>query len=187
VRWFLAVVFLKLAGWTAEGGPPAARRYVLIAAPHTSNWDLPFLLAFAWLHGVRISWMGKHQLFRPPTGWIMRGLGGIPVRRDRRNDLVAQLARVIDESPSICLVVPAEGTRAYVPHWKSGFYHIARAAEVPIVLGYLDYERRVGGFGPQVLPSGDLRADMDEIRGFYADKRGRHPELFGDVRLKEEM
>jgi 1-acyl-sn-glycerol-3-phosphate acyltransferase len=187
VTRILARLFLKLTGWTPHGTRPVARRCVLIAAPHTSNWDLAFLLAFASFYGLRISWMGKRQLFRPPLGWLMRRLGGVPVNRDRRGDLVAQMARVIDEAESICLVVPAEGTRGYVPHWKSGFYHIARTAGVPIVLGYLDYSRRVGGFGPAILPTGDLRTDMEEIRNFYADKVAKYPELFGDVRLKEEM
>lgn len=183
----LARAFLRLTGWKAEGHKPEPRRYVLIAAPHTSNWDLPYLLAFAWLYGIRISWMGKHQLFRPPLGWIMSRLGGIPVHRYKRGDMVSQMADVIEASDSICLVVPAEGTRSYVPHWKSGFYHIARAASVPIVLSYLDFSRRVGGFGPAILPTGDLRSDMEEIRDFYADKKGKYPELFGEVRLKEEI
>jgi len=187
VKRLLARIFLKLTGWTAQGGPPIPRRYVLIAAPHTSNWDLPFLLAFAWLYGIHISWMGKRQLFAPPIGWIARALGGIPVQRHKSSDMVAQMARVIDESKSICLVVPAEGTRSYVPYWKSGFYHIARTAEVPIVLSFLDYSRRVGGFGPAIVPTGDISSDMEEIRNFYADKQGKYPELFGAVRLKEEM
>jgi 1-acyl-sn-glycerol-3-phosphate acyltransferase len=187
VKRLIARAFLKITGWSAQGEPPVARRCVLIAAPHTSNWDFFYLLAFAWLYGVRIQWMGKQQLFAWPFGGVMRLLGGVAVQRDRRSDLVAQMARVIDESESICLVVPAEGTRRYVPHWKSGFYHIARTAEVPIVLSYLDYTRRVGGFGPAIIPTGDVRADMEEIRNFYAGKQGKFPELFGDVRLKEEM
>ena len=97
------------------------------------------------------------------------------------------MARVIEDADQIALTVPAEGTRGYTPHWKSGFYHIARSARVPIVLGYLDYARRRGGFGPELIPTGDVRQDMDEIRAFYADKQGRYPELAGDVRLKEEM
>jgi len=187
VKRLLARIFLKLAGWTAHGEHPIPKRYVLIAAPHTTNWDLPYLLAFAWLYDVHISWMGKQQLFSPPIGWIMRALGGIPVKRHTSSDMVSQMARVIDESKSICLVVPAEGTRAYVPHWKSGFYHIARTAEVPIVLSYLDYPRRVGGFGPAIVPTGNVSNDMEEIRNFYADKQGKYPELFGEIRLKEEM
>ena len=187
MKRLLARVFLKLAGWTAHGEHPIPKRYVLIAAPHTTNWDLPYLLACAWLYDIHISWMGKQQLFSPPTAWIMRALGGIPVKRHTSSDMVSQMARVIDEAKSICLVVPAEGTRAYVPHWKSGFYHIARTAEVPIVLSYLDYSRRVGGFGPAIVPTGNVSNDMEEIRNFYADKQGKYPELFGEIRLKEEM
>ena len=181
-RWFL-----KLSGWEAEGGGPLERRFVLIAAPHTSNWDLPYMLALAVIFDVKISWMGKHVLFRPPFGWLMRRLGGIPIVRHRRGNMVAQMASVFEESESLALVVPAEGTRSYVAHWKSGFYHIARSANVPIVLGYMDFARRRGGFGPAVLPTGDVRSDMDEIREFYADKVGKHPDLFGEVKLKEEM
>ena len=182
-----ARTFLKLAGWRPEGTRPPAARYVLIAAPHTSNWDLAFLLAFAVLFDVRVSWMGKHVLFKPPHGWLMRRLGGIPIERERRGDMVEQMARAFAETDRLALVVPAEGTRRYVPYWKSGFYHIARRANVPIVLGYLDYRRRRGGFGPALLPSGDVPRDMDAIRAFYADKVGRFPDAFGAVRLKEEM
>jgi 1-acyl-sn-glycerol-3-phosphate acyltransferase len=187
VKRLLANLFLRLTGWQPEGRTPAARRYVLIAAPHTSNWDLPYLLAFAVLFGVRVTWMGKHTLFREPMGWLMRKLGGTPVRRHRSNDLVQQMADVIQAESDIALVVPAEGTRSYTPHWKSGFYHIARTANVPIVLSYLDYARRRGGFGPELIPSGDIREDMEEIRAFYADKKGRYPDKMGEVRLKEEM
>ena len=183
----LSALFLRITGWTAEGVKPAAPRFVLIAAPHTSAWDLAFLLAFAQKYGIRVSWMGKQSLFRGPMGWAMRRLGGIPVRRERSNDLVSQMVTAIRESDAIALTVPAEGTRGYTPHWKSGFYHIARTAQVPVVMGFLDYERRCGGFGPELLLSGDVRADMDEIRAFYADKRGRFPEKAGQIRLKEEM
>ena len=183
----IARLFLRATGWEAEGNRPAARRYVVIAAPHTSNWDLPYLLAFAQVFDVKISWMGKHTLFRGPMGTIMRALGGIPVRRDRRNDLVTEMADVVRESDGMALIVPAEGTRSYTSHWKSGFYHIARTAEVPIVLSYLDYARKRGGFGPELIPTGDVREDMDEIRAFYADKQGLYPDQTGEIRLKEEM
>ena len=182
----LAKWFLRLAGWTSEGELPAARGCVLIAAPHTSNWDLLFFLAHAWAFGVRVSWMGKHTLFHGPMGTIMRALGGIPVRRDRVGGLVGQMSEAFERDPTLVLTVPPEGTRGYVAHWKSGFYQIARAARVPIVMGYLDYERRAGGLGPALVATDDVRADMDEIRAFYADKRGRHPDLFGAVLLKEE-
>ena len=184
-KW-LARGFLRLSGWRLEGVKPSVQRFVLVAAPHTSNWDLAYMLALAVICDMKLSWMGKHVLFRPPLGWVMRALGGIPVVRHRPGALVQQLVRRFKESESLALVVPAEGTRGRAPHWKSGFYHIARAAEVPVLLGYLDYSRKRGGFGPAIELTGDVSADMDEIRSFYADKIGRYPQLFGEVRLKEE-
>ncbi len=185
VKW-IARRFLDLTGWEPEGGRPQEQQFVLIAAPHTSNWDLVYLLALAVVFDVKISWMGKHALFRPPLGWLMRRVGGIPVVRDRSRNMVSQMADAFGEVEELALVVPAESTRSSVAHWKSGFYHIARTANVPIVMGYLDYKRRRGGFGPALLPTGNIRADMDEIRDFYADKVGKFPDQFGAVRLKEE-
>jgi 1-acyl-sn-glycerol-3-phosphate acyltransferase len=183
----LARLSLRWSGWEAEGEKPAAAKYVLIAAPHTTNWDLCHLLSLAWFLGVKISWMGKKSLFHGPMGTVMRALGGIPVQRGRSTNLVDQMAEAFAASNSLVLTVPAEGTRSYVPHWKSGFYHIAREAQVPIVLGYLDYARKRGGFGPELIPTGNVREDMDEVRAFYEDVTGKYPEKFGAIRLKEEM
>jgi 1-acyl-sn-glycerol-3-phosphate acyltransferase len=108
------------------------------------------------------------------------------VRRHERRNMVDAMAGEFSRRETLALVVPAEATRARAEHWKSGFYHIARVAQVPIVLGFLDYGRRRGGFGPELRPTGDLARDMDVVRSFYADKRGRHPEAFGPVRLREE-
>ncbi len=182
----IARAILRVIGWRAEGSKPASRKYVIIAAPHTSAWDFPLYLLFAWYYEVPTSWMGKEELFRPPFGWFMYWVGGIPIRRHRRMNRVEEMARHFSERESLALLVPAEGTRRYVPHWKSGFYRIAEAAQVPIVMGFLDFGGKRGGMGPELIPTGDLRADMDEVRAFYADKSGRHPELFGEVRLKEE-
>ena len=187
VTQFLARLSLRWSGWEAEGEKPAAEKYVLIAAPHTTNWDLFHLLSLAWFLGVKISWMGKEDLFRGPMGTVMRALGGIPVQRDRSTRLVDQMAAVFAASDSLVLTVPAEGTRSYVPYWKSGFYHIAREAQVPIVLGYLDYSRKRGGFGPELIPTGNVREDMEEVRAFYESIVGKYPEKFGAIRLKEEM
>ncbi|MGH0037064.1 MAG: lysophospholipid acyltransferase family protein [Myxococcota bacterium] len=183
----LARAFLRGTGWETEGGRPLQDRFVLIAAPHTSNWDLAYLLAMASTFELRISWMGKSTLFRGPMGSVMRRLGGVPVERSRRTNMVDALADEFARRDQLALVVPAEGTRSYTAHWKSGFYHIARTANVPIVMGYLDYTRKRGGFGPALLPTGDIRADMDQIRDFYGDKQGKYPECFGEIRLKEEM
>lgn len=182
----IARLFLRLAGWAFEGTIPQPRRFVLIAAPHTSNWDFVFMLAMAWSLDVRLSWMGKASLFGFPFGGLMRAAGGLPIRRELRASLVEQSAARFALGHELMLAVPAEGTRERGTTWRSGFYHIARLAEVPIVLGYLDYARKRGGLGPALRPSGDLRADMDRIRAFYADKVGRYPEKFTPPRLAEE-
>jgi len=186
LKKLFARLFLRLTGWTAEGVAPSESRFVIIAAPHTSNWDLAYLLAFAAVFDVHVSWMGKHSLFRGPMGTIMRALGGIPIRRDKSSNMVEQMATAFAERDYLALTVPVEGTRGYVPHWKSGFYHIAREAKVPIVMSYLDYAHKRGGFGEAFHPSGDLRSDMDTIRAFYSGRAGKHPERFGEIRLKEE-
>ena len=184
---FVARWFLRLTGWELEGSRPVETRFVLIAAPHTSNWDLPYLLALGAMYDVKISWMGKHQLFRPPLGWVMRAVGGIPIVRHQRRNMVDQMLEAFSSREEMALVVPVEATRARTEHWKSGFYHIASQADVPIVMGYLDYARKRGGFGPSLTPSGDVRRDMDELRAFYEPIVGRHPEDFGPVRLEKEI
>jgi 1-acyl-sn-glycerol-3-phosphate acyltransferase len=184
---FIANLLLRLGGWRAEGAPPATDKYVLIAAPHTSNWDFVWTLALAGHYGIRIRWVGKHTLFRFPFGWFMRALGGIPVRRDKRQSFVNQMAELFDRDGPLCLVVAVEGTRGYAPHWKSGFYHIARTARVPILMGYLDYGRMRGGFGPLVEPTGELHRDMNSFRAFYADKVGKFPQRSSPIRLVEEV
>lgn len=182
----LGALWLRLCGWRVEGRLPHAPRAVVIAAPHTSNWDLPFMLAVSWVLGVRPAWLGKQELFRWPVGGVMRWLGGIPIDRATRGGMVAQAAARLRTADRLMLVVPPSGTRSRAPHWKSGFYHIARAAGVPILCTFLDYRRKVGGIGPAVVPSGDVAADMNLIRAFYAPIQGRRPALTTPVRLAEE-
>ena len=179
--------WLAMTGFRLEGRRPQVERYVLIAAPHTSNWDFPHTLAMGAVADLPIHWLGKHTLFRPPFGWLLRRLGGIPVDRRAPHDLVPRLAEFLRSwKGELALVVPPEGTRKKAETWKSGFYHIAVAAGVPIVPGYLDYQRKAGGFGDPFTPSGDIRRDMDALRAFYADKAGRYPELVTTPRLREE-
>lgn len=186
IKQTIGRAILRLAGWAFEGPTPTARRYVLIAAPHTSNWDFVYMMAMAWALDIRLSWMGKASLFVFPLGPLFKALGGLPIRRDLPGRLVEQSVARFDAADGLVLAVPAEGTRGQGSTWRSGFYHIARLAEVPIVLGYLDYRRKRGGLGPEVRTSGDVRADMDRIRAFYADKTGRHPSKFTTPRLAEE-
>ncbi len=184
-RW-IAELFLRLTGWESEGQAPVAKKIVLIAAPHTSNWDLAYLLALQFRFGLSPRWMGKHTLFRGPMGPVMRMLGGIPIRRHLRENVVDQMKRAFDENETLCLTIPPEGTRGRTKFWKSGFYHIAHGAGVPIVFGYLDFARKRGGLGPEFTTTGDIKADMDVIRSFYRDIQGKDPQKFGPVRLKEE-
>lgn len=187
--WFargLGRVYLKLFGWRVEGRLPPDAKVVVIAAPHTSNWDLPFMLAVAYVLGATPAWLGKRELFSWPFGWLMRFLGGIPVDRRARHNVVQQAVERFAAVERLFLVVPPSGTRSRATHWKSGFYHIAAGAGVPIVCAFLDYRRRVGGIGPVLMPSGDVRADMDVIRRFYAPIVGRHPSRTTPVRLLEE-
>ncbi|MCB1599814.1 MAG: lysophospholipid acyltransferase family protein [Xanthomonadales bacterium] len=172
--------FLQLAGWKVEGAlPDRAGKCVLIAAPHTSNWDLPYTLMVAFVLNLRVYWMGKQSLFRWPFGPVMRWLGGIAVDRSKANNLVAASAQAIIEADGpLQLAVPPEGTRGKTRHWKTGFYHIAIAAQVPIVLAYMDYERKVSGLGPVFKPTGDVNADMAEIKRFYAHIKGRNATQF---------
>ena len=182
----IAKLFLRSTGWTFEGEIPTQQRCVLIAAPHTSNWDLPYMLAFAWYCGIDINWMGKHQIFAGPQGRLMKALGGVPVRRDQKNDLVNQMVQTFNERETLFLTIPPEATRKRAEHWKSGFYRIALAAEVPIIPTLLDYGTKTGGFGPALHPTGNVSEDMDVLRAVYADSEAKHPELFGPIRLAEE-
>jgi 1-acyl-sn-glycerol-3-phosphate acyltransferase len=182
----LAKAWLRLTGWKLVGERPSTPKLVVISQ-HTSNWDAWYLLLFALAFDIRVSWIGKHTLFRGPLGPIARWLGGVPVDRSAHHDLVAQLADAFRARDQLILVMAPEGTRHRVEHWKSGFYHVARSANVPVVLARLDYRRREGGFGEQLSPSGDLKADMDRIRAFYADVTPCKPEQAGPIRLKEEQ
>lgn len=177
---------LWLFGWKIRGESPTYRKYVLIAAPHTSNWDFPFMLATAYAMRLRVSWFGKHTLFIPPWGWFMRKLGGIPVDRRAPQTLVMQMVERFKHSEDLILGMSPEGTRSKVDVWKSGFYHIASESRVPIGLGYIDYDRKLCGVGMFVIPSGNVNDDMNKIRTFYRNMRGKHPDMESEPRLREE-
>jgi len=180
-RWLLGML-----GWRIEGQRPDHRKCVLIAAPHTSNWDFPLMLAFAAAFDMKICWMGKHGLFYPPMGWIMAAVGGIPVLRDRGLRLSDAMVAELQARDDLILVVPAEGSRSRGEYWRSGFYHIARQAGVPVVPSYLDFAQKRGGFGPALEVTSDVSADMQKLRSFYAGMEGLYPGQFSPVRLREE-
>lgn len=174
IRRALALWLFRLAGWRAEGAAPLTDKFVVIAAPHTSNWDLPFMLAVAYTYRIRLQWMGKASLFKPPFGWLMTWLGGIPIDRSKANDVVSQMVQIYGCAETLAVAIPPEGTRAQVRVWKTGFYNIAHGARVPIALGFLDYKRKVGGIGGVFQTTGNYEKDLVEIQAFYATVTGKY-------------
>ena len=182
----LASMVLKLFGWRAEGSLADQPKCVLVVAPHTSNWDFLVMLLLAVALRLKVTWMGKHTLFRPPFGWIMRRLGGLPIDRGARHNMVEQAIESFRVHDRLLLAILPEGTRKRTPYWRSGFYHIALGAHVPIALGFADYRRKVGGIGRVIVPSGNVAADMAIIRDFYSGIIGKRPDQFGEIRLKSQ-
>lgn len=176
-RW-LARSLLRLGGWRVTGSLPNLPRFVVIVAPHTSNWDFLVGVLAKYAIGIRVSFFGKDSVFRPPVGWLMRWLGGRPVDRSNRHGVVHQTVAAIQAAPRFVLALAPEGTRKRVARWRTGFYHIALGAGIPIVLAFFDYPRREVGFGPTLWPSGELERDLEAIGTFYRDKQGKRPELF---------
>lgn len=187
VKKQIAELILKLIRWTAVGEAPDVPKYILLSAPHTTNWDLPNLLMATWSRGVSVNFLAKYQLFRGPLGPFMRMLGGVPVRRDGKHGMVGAMAEEFAKADTMALAIPAAGTRSGTDHWKSGFYRIAIAAEVPIVCAFVDYSTKTLGFGPTMTPTGDVEADLDFFREFYADKRGKFVENESEIRFRDSV
>jgi len=179
----LAKLLFRLTGWKTEGTVHEPARFVVIAAPHTSNWDAFIMLTAAYIFRVKLSWFIKEAAFFFPLGSIIRFFGGVPIDRSARRNVVDHAVARFQESDRLILAVPPEGTRKKSPGWKTGFYHIARGAGVPIVLGYLDYRRKVAGLGPAFMPTGDIEADFREFAAFYATVTPKFPEQRGVVAL----
>lgn len=171
LRW-ISIVVLKLVGWKAIGKELHNARFVLIGAPHTSNWDFPLMLMVVLKLRLQLFWMGKHTLFPFGLGWFMKWLGGIPINRSKSHNVVNDIVRLYQEHPDLVVLVPPEGTRKKVTNWKSGFYHIANNAGVPILMGFVDAAKKEAGLADFFYPTGDIEADMVAIRSFYAGKKG---------------
>jgi 1-acyl-sn-glycerol-3-phosphate acyltransferase len=170
----LALIVFRFAGWKPAGKRPDISKYVIIAAPHTSNWDFLYTICLAFIFEIKPFIMMKDAWFRWPMGPFLRWLGAIPVDRSKSTHVVARSIQAFRAHSRMVLVVPPSGTRGKVMHWKTGFYHIAKGANVPIVLGYLDYRRKVGGIGPVVHPTGNMEEDMKVIQNFYVDIAGKY-------------
>ncbi|MDJ0921262.1 MAG: lysophospholipid acyltransferase family protein [Henriciella sp.] len=159
--------FHRLSGWSVEEGMPPDLKTVVLAAPHNTNWDLMRMLGVAFYYRIPVRWMGKKSLGEGPFGWMMRWWGLLPVDRSQSTSLVDQVVEAFNTSDELIVVIAAEGTRSKVKQWKTGFYNIAYKAGVPISLGFMDYDRKVGGVGGPFMPTGNFAADMEEILAFY--------------------
>ncbi len=168
-RWILA-----RCGWRMAGEFPDVRRLVVIAAPHSSNWDLIWGMLFKTGLRLNLRYMGKREAFFWPLGPILRAFGGIPVDRKAAHGVVGQMRRQFETHESFWLGIAPEGTRKKVHKWKTGFWHIAREAGVPILPVYFHYPQRTIGLGPLIHPGNDVEADMARIREFYQPWQGRN-------------
>lgn len=187
VRRAVARTVLKATGWKHRSQPLSQENVgILIGAPHTSNWDFILMLCITWDLGLSVKYLGKHTLFKRPFGWFMRALGGIPVDRGNPAGIVKDILMRARSGEAFYLVITPEGTRGKKELWKSGFYRIASEGNLPITLGYVDGPTKTTGLGTTFRPTGNVSADMDLVRDFYADKRGVRPELRTEARLREE-
>jgi 1-acyl-sn-glycerol-3-phosphate acyltransferase len=172
----LSLFFLKILGWKTVGQLPEESKYVIIFAPHTSNWDVLYGVFVAFTLKLDACYLAKKELFRWPFGPLMKWLGGIPIDRTTSGHTVNQMIQKFNESERFVLAIAPEGTRRKVEYWKSGFYHIAEGAHVPILPGFLDYVSKKGGVGPRIHPTGDICRDMQTIQDFYVTIKGKNPD-----------
>ncbi|MCH7628624.1 lysophospholipid acyltransferase family protein [Novosphingobium percolationis] len=177
--------FYRRQGWTAVGTPPADGRYVIIAAPHTSNWDFVYFLGLANALGIDARFMAKDSLFRWPLGRFMRDMGGIAIDRAHKRNVVQAMIGEFARRDRFVLTIAPEGTRSAVAQWRTGFYQIALGAGVPMVVGLMDYATRTGGLGPAIMPTGDYQADMRQIAAIYRTVTPKYPER--GIRNFEEL
>lgn len=177
---------LWLFGWSVSCETLPGDKFVLIGAPHTSNMDFFFMLITSWSLRLKLHWIGKHTLFWPPIGLLLKQLGGISVDRRVSQGVVDQIADQIKAAKEFILVIAPSGTRRQTDHWKSGFYWIAHKANVPILCGALDYEKKHINLGMSFRPSGDVNADLGAVRAFYEGVQGRFPHEQTTIRLREE-
>jgi 1-acyl-sn-glycerol-3-phosphate acyltransferase len=182
----LSANVLRLFGWRIVYEKPPVAKSVIIVYPHTSNWDFPIGILFCYATGMPIHWAGKDTLFRWPYGAVFRRLGGFPVNRRMRTGFVGQMVDEFARHKTFYLAITPEGTRRYTNNWKSGFYRVAMAAQVPLTLGFFDYARREVGIAGYLTLSGDETVDLAQIAAVYADKRGRHPAKQGRIAFAEK-
>lgn len=174
----LGCTLMRLMGWRIVGSPPNEPKMMVVAIPHTSNWDGVILLIAMLAAGLDLRWVAKHTLFRGLTGKILRWAGGVSVNRAMAKDFVSSVAQTYRDSDSLALVIAPEGTRKPTARWKTGFHRIAQKAQVPIVIGYMDYATKSVGFGPGMDASDDFDSYVEQMAHFLRDVKPRHPKNF---------
>jgi 1-acyl-sn-glycerol-3-phosphate acyltransferase len=172
---------LRVLGWRVVGQLPDIPKFVIIGAPHTSNWDLIMFLALVFILKAKVRYMGKKELFYWPYGWFFRWCGGVPVDRSKPHGLVEQTVHAIQEADHFQLVITPEGTRSKVGKWKMGFYHIAKNANIPVSTGFVDSVTKTTGIGPTFTLSDDMEADVEAIKAFFKDKVGINPKKTSEL------
>ena len=182
----LALLLLHLLGWELIGQRPTAKKYVMVGAPHTSNWDFLYFYLGALAFKIRIAFMIKDNAFKGPLGPVLRWMGGIPIDRSQRNHLVAQMVETFGEREELALLIPPSGTRHRTDYWKSGFYYIALGADAPLVLAIMDFKRRQVGIVRTYRLTGDIKKDMDVIRSVYEPVTAKYPAEKSRIRLRQE-
>lgn len=179
MKKLIAKFIFFLFGWKTEYSEESlVNRCVVIAAPHTSNWDFPLAIAIFWKYEIDVKFFIKEAYTKGIHGWLVRKMGGIGVDQTKKNNLVDYAVTLFKENEKLALIIPAEGTRKRVEKWRKGFYYIARNANVPIVLGTLDYQKKIGGVTGFILPSDSIEDDMRYLEVFYKDVKGRYPENY---------
>ena len=175
----LFILIFKLKGWKIVGTvPPDIKKAVVIAAPHTSNWDFVYAIAIFKLLKLKIRYLIKREVNFFPLSILLKNTGAIPVERSARHNLTDQIVNMLKAEDELLVAIPAEGTRSRVDKWRSGFYYTALNAGVPVLPGYLDFKKKEGGFGAPIYLTGNKEEDMQMLKNFYADKTGKYPELF---------
>jgi len=186
-NWFqkLCLGVLSLFGWRTVYEPPTEPKGIILVYPHTSNWDFMIGILFSYGYGLGASWIAKHSAFRWPLGPVLRRMGGIPIDRRRARGTIGAMVEAYRESDSLWIAITPEGTRSHTNHWKSGFYRIALAADVPCALGFIDFKTKTVSIATYVRFTGQTEKDLRALRNFFAGKRGLHPEKEGEIRFRE--
>jgi len=178
----LSRIVFWITGWTFRGDwPEGVNKAVLIAVPHTSNWDLLYARAGFYLMDIPVRYTIKKELMVGPLGWLLKGLGGIAIDRKRipggkKQTYTQAMIDMLQESDDLVIMVTPEGTRSQVKRWKTGFYHVAKGAGVPVVIGYLDYKKKEAGVGPMFTLEGEMGEEIEKMKEFGRTVTPRHPE-----------